>query len=186
MESVWGTVVGGILGFVASVLPRFMELLEIYFTRKQDHENTAQQIDAAKKGISVTQVRTVSKMAVPTEGEVFAPGIAPEDDDNLDTNYQLPDVVEGPSYFTMFWNMMRSSVRPILTYGFFAMFLYVKIRGFRYGLFVEHTPVVQLLPIVWDEGTASLFAAVLAFWFGSRAFEKSRVLLGKVELDGTT
>ena len=181
-SSVWGTVVGGILGFLASVLPRLFELLDAAYTHTQQREDTAQKIDAAKEGITVTEAGT-SKMAVPVEGEVFAPGIAPEDDDNEDTNYQLPVTLEGPSYLQKFWNMFSVTVRPVVTYGFFILFLYVKIRGFRYGLFVEHTPIVQLLPAVWDEGTSSLFAAVLAFWFGSRAFEKSKALSGKVEND---
>ena len=66
-----------------------------------------------------------------------------------------------------------------MTWGFFAIFVFVKLKGFYQGIIVDHTPMVQLLPVIWDEGTESLFAAVLAFWFGSRAFEKGKALIGR-------
>lgn len=176
-----GTLVGGLLGFMASVLPRLFELMENYFNHKHQQEAEAQQIDAATKGIVVARTMTNAKVLVPVEGEVSAPGIPPESGDTTLEVEEAPAIIEGPAFFTRLFNTLRFSVRPIVTYGFFALFLFVKIKGFYHGMLVDHTPVIQLLPVVWNEGTESLFAAVLAFWFGSRAFEKSRALLGKQE-----
>jgi len=33
---------------------------------------------------------------------------------------------------------------------------------------------VDAIPKLWDEETAALFASVVAFWFGNRAFDKSK------------
>lgn len=69
-----------------------------------------------------------------------------------------------------FLNFLRGSVRPVLTYAFFALFVYVKIKALHVGIGQE--PVVTLLPVVWDEEASVLLAAIVAFWFGSRLFRK--------------
>ena len=184
----WGTIVGGILGFLASVLPKVFELVEGYFRHIQDHAMQAQQIEAVSKGVTLVRPESTTIVAGPVEGEVPAPGIPPELDttapaitDTNDANDADTDGAPGepPSFFADFFATLRASVRPVITYGFFVLFLFVKLKGLYQGMIVDHTPVIQLLPIVWDEGTESLFAAILAFWFGSRAFEKSRALVGK-------
>lgn len=66
---------------------------------------------------------------------------------------------------------LRASVRPVITYGFF--FLLVGIdavlayRGLSSG--VEFNILADQL---WDDETQALFAAIIAFHFGGRAFGK--------------
>lgn len=66
---------------------------------------------------------------------------------------------------------LRASVRPVITYGFF--FLLVGIdcaliwHGFSKG--VEFTEMANQL---WDDDTQALFASIIAFHFGGRAFGK--------------
>jgi hypothetical protein len=65
----------------------------------------------------------------------------------------------------------RASVRPIITYGFF--FLLVGIdcvlayKGLTSG--VEFNVLADQL---WDDETQALFAAIISFHFGGRAFGK--------------
>jgi hypothetical protein len=33
----------------------------------------------------------------------------------------------------------------------------------------EHVEFIQAMPLIWDPETSSLFAAIISFWFGSRA-----------------
>jgi hypothetical protein len=178
----WGTIVGGILGFMAAVLPKLFEIIEAYFTHRATHESQAQEIEAASKGVAIARSGNV-KIAVPVEGEVAAPGIPADEDEISDVVAESgePAIVSRSGFLLGLWDTLRYTVRPVVTYGFFILFLVVKIKGFYHGILVDHTPVIQLLPVIWDEGTESLFAAVLAFWFGSRAFEKSKALLGKQE-----
>lgn len=66
---------------------------------------------------------------------------------------------------------LRASVRPVITYGFF--FLLVAIdatlayKGISSG--VDFTVLADQL---WDNETQALFASIIAFHFGGRAFGK--------------
>jgi hypothetical protein len=66
---------------------------------------------------------------------------------------------------------LRASVRPVITYGFF--FLLVAIdatlayKGINSG--VEFNVLADQL---WDNETQALFASIIAFHFGGRAFGK--------------
>jgi hypothetical protein len=34
--------------------------------------------------------------------------------------------------------------------------------------------LTQALNVLWDDDTKAIFAAIISFWFGSRAIDKSR------------
>jgi len=69
---------------------------------------------------------------------------------------------------------LRASVRPIITYAFFMLFAAVKGSGLYMLIVVEGLLIAEALPRIWDEETQALFAAVMSFWFGSRALSKFR------------
>jgi hypothetical protein len=66
---------------------------------------------------------------------------------------------------------LRASVRPVLTYGFFLLLVFVDIAGFWYGYYMS-VPFNDLLNMLWDSDTQALFASIIAFHFGGRAFGK--------------
>ena len=192
-----GTMVGAVLGFLGAVLPKVFELISAYMLHRQQHETQAQQIDAATKGVTVDKASTrdasVTVSVAPVEGEVPAPGIPPDlsNTSSLNTEVMMDPTAVGDAadsetpddptstFWIKLFNTLRYSVRPVITYGFFVLFLVIKLQGLFHGMIEDHTPIVQLLPVIWDEGTESLFAAILAFWFGSRAFEKTKALREK-------
>ena len=65
----------------------------------------------------------------------------------------------------------RSLVRPIITYGLFLLLVFVEINGFIYA---TNTGVAfpVAMNMLWDEDMKIVWASVLSFWFGSRAFAK--------------
>jgi len=65
----------------------------------------------------------------------------------------------------------RASVRPVLTYGFFLLLVFVDVAGFWYGYHMS-VPFNDLLNMLWDSDTQALFASIIAFHFGGRAFGK--------------
>ena len=66
---------------------------------------------------------------------------------------------------------LRASVRPVITYGFF--FLLVGIDAtLAYKGLTSGIDFVQLAEQLWDDETQALFAAILRFHFGGRAFGK--------------
>jgi hypothetical protein len=65
----------------------------------------------------------------------------------------------------------RASVRPVITYGFF--FLLVGIDAvLAYKGLTSGVDFVQLADQLWDNETQALFASIIAFHFGGRAFGK--------------
>ena len=66
---------------------------------------------------------------------------------------------------------LRASVRPVITYGFFLLLVFVDIGGFWYGYYMS-VPFNDLLEMLWDNETQALFASIIAFHFGGRAFGK--------------
>ena len=66
---------------------------------------------------------------------------------------------------------LRASVRPVITYGFFFLLVFVDIGGFWYGYYMS-VPFNDLLEMLWDNDTQALFASIIAFHFGGRAFGK--------------
>ena len=65
---------------------------------------------------------------------------------------------------------LRSGVRPILTYGFFALFAFVEIGGFVYAW--QHGVDFDVLILkLWDADTQIIFASIISFHFGGRAFK---------------
>ena len=66
---------------------------------------------------------------------------------------------------------LRASVRPVITYGFFFLLLFVDIGLFVYG-WHQGTSFVELAEMLWDSDTQALFASIIAFHFGGRAFGK--------------
>jgi len=66
---------------------------------------------------------------------------------------------------------LRASVRPVITYGFF--FLLVAIDAtLAYKGITSGVEFNELANQLWDNETQALFASIIAFHFGGRAFGK--------------
>jgi hypothetical protein len=70
-----------------------------------------------------------------------------------------------------FMKDLRASVRPVITYGFFFLLVFVDVGLFLYG-WHRNTDFKELAEMLWDAETQALFASIIAFHFGGRAFGK--------------
>ena len=66
---------------------------------------------------------------------------------------------------------LRALVRPVITFGFFFLLVAIDLGLFLYG-WNRGTDFVQLADLLWDDDTQALFASIIAFHFGGRAFGK--------------
>ena len=66
---------------------------------------------------------------------------------------------------------LRASVRPVITYGFFFLLVFVDVGLFVYG-WNRGVSFTELAEMLWDSDTQALFASIIAFHFGGRAFGK--------------
>lgn len=68
---------------------------------------------------------------------------------------------------------LQKSVRPVITYAFFGLFATIEITLLMQAL-EKGTDFAEAIQLLWDEDTKAIFAAIISFWFGSRAIEKAR------------
>ena len=68
---------------------------------------------------------------------------------------------------------LRGSVRPVITYAFFLLFVFVEVSAYL-SLTAQGVSGLDAVDAVWDEDTKALFAAVIAFWFGGRAIARGK------------
>ena len=68
---------------------------------------------------------------------------------------------------------LQKSVRPVITYAFFLLFATIEITLLMEAL-KAGTNFSEAINVLWDDETKGIFAAILSFWFGSRAIDKAR------------
>jgi len=66
---------------------------------------------------------------------------------------------------------LRAGVRPIITYGFFFLLVAIDTTLAFHGI-TANVPFNELADQLWDNNTQALFASIIAFHFGGRAFGK--------------
>jgi len=66
---------------------------------------------------------------------------------------------------------LRAATRSLITFGFFLLLVFIDLGLIIYG-FVYKVDFLQLAEMLWDSNTAALFASIIAFHFGGRAFGK--------------
>ena len=70
-----------------------------------------------------------------------------------------------------FINALKASIRPVITYVFFFLFVAVKVAA-AWVMIASGQSVPEMLKAVWDADTMALFGTIIAFWFGARVLEK--------------
>lgn len=76
---------------------------------------------------------------------------------------------------TWLWvEALIQSVRPIITYSFFALYGAVKWSQIQLALAATSDELWRVLPVVWHEQDQAIFATIISFWFGQRAMRHFR------------
>lgn len=68
---------------------------------------------------------------------------------------------------------LQKSVRPVITYAFFGLFCVIEVTLLLEAI-DKGTDFSEAINLLWDDDTKAIFAAIISFWFGSRAIEKAR------------
>ena len=145
------TLLGSLLGFGTSFLPEVLN----YFKRGQEQKHELQRM---KMEIELMAKRSEFKIQeLDKEAEIKeAEGL-----------YKHDSVDAGG-----FINALRGSVRPIITYAFFGLFVAIKVTALINLMSLPEMQLNMALSMIWDDQTAGLFSAIMAFWFGNRAVSK--------------
>lgn len=140
-----------LIGIFGSLLPSVVRIFERKQELKHEVEITKIKLDAAIKAAEANLKLEEIKADV-------AEGQSIRDHDKS---------VDGGKFI----NALRASIRPVVTYLFFFLFVAVKVAA-AYVMLVNGQSVPEMLKAVWDSETMALFSTIMAFWFGSRILEK--------------
>jgi hypothetical protein len=145
------TLLGSLLGFGTSFLPEILN----YFKAGQEHKHNLErmqlEMDLMSKR-SELKIQELDKQAEIKETEGL---------------YKHDSMDAGG-----FVNALRGSVRPVITYAFFGLFVAIKAVAVMTLMNDQGADLAGALNVIWDDNTAGLFAAIMSFWFGNRAVSK--------------
>ena len=145
------TIIGSLLGFGTSFLPEVLN----YFKRGQEHKYELQRMQMEMELMAKRSELNIAELD--KEAEI-------KETEGL---YKHDNVDAGG-----FINALRGSVRPIITYAFFGLFVAIKVTALLSLLNQTGVSLNIALDTIWDDQTAGLFAAIMSFWFGNRAVSK--------------
>jgi len=66
---------------------------------------------------------------------------------------------------------LNGTVRPMLAYGFFVFYVFMKLRCCNIASYVS---LLAQIENIWGENDYAIFAGVISFYFGQRTFSKLR------------
>ena len=169
------TLLSSLLSFLAGGLPKILSFVQDRADKKQElalaQLQTAHELEMRKQGyeaqarveeIKLDQIQQQS--AAQTQQSVIDAQRA-----ELQAIYAHDmSLNEGTSTWM---KNLRASVRPVITYGFFFLLVFVDVGLFWYG-WQQKQDFTQLANMLWDDDTQALFASIIAFHFGGRAFGK--------------
>jgi len=144
------TLLGSLLGFGSSFLPEVLNFFKAGQEHKQKMESMKLEMELMSKR-SELQLSLLDKQADIKETEGL---------------YKHDSIDAGG-----FVNALRGSVRPVITYAFFGLFVAVQIV-IMVKVMDEGGDWAAAVTLMWTAETSGLFAAIMSFWFGNRAVSK--------------
>tara|TARA_R110001592_G_scaffold221535_1_gene476399 strand:+ start:22 stop:480 length:459 start_codon:yes stop_codon:yes gene_type:complete len=144
------TLLGSLLGFGSSFLPEVLNFFKAGQEHKQKMESMKLEMELMSKR-SELQLNMLDKQADIKETEGL---------------YKHDSIDAGG-----FVNALRGSVRPVITYAFFGLFVAVQIV-IMVKVMDEGGDWASAVTLMWTPETSGLFAAIMSFWFGNRAVSK--------------
>ena len=155
------SLLGTLLGFGTSIVPEVLG----YFKQKQANEQELNMLEAKAKYAS--QLSELKLKELDAEADIQETKSIYEHERTIDSG--------------AFINSLRGSVRPVITYLFFMMFICVK-GVLMYALIAnQNLDWTVAIEMAWDSETQAIFSAIIAFWFGNRAMSKARKYIASKE-----
>lgn len=148
------SVLGGLVGLSGSLAPAILGFFDKKHERKHNEEMRRIEMEAVRAGhkFQLEQAEVVAGQAETT------------------ALYSHDESMSGSGGVIM--STVRASVRPVITYAFFLLFLVIKLTGLYTAWWVQNVPLAPAMYALWDPNTEAMFAAIMSFWFGQRALKK--------------
>lgn len=158
------TLLSTVVSFLAGGLPKILDFMQDRSDKKQE--------------LALAQLQMERELALAERGYIAQQRVEEIRTDQIALQTQVQErealynhdiqIAQGASQWVI---NLRSIVRPVITFGMFSMLVLVNIFGFFYA-WNQGVPFDQAMQILWDDDSATIFASVIAFWFGTQAFGK--------------
>lgn len=161
------TLLTTVVSFLAGNTPKFLE----FFQQKSDQKHElalaqlqmTQQLELQKAGfVAQKDLEEIkfNELKTQTESSDYQARIS-------DINSARVNDIETSKGASTWVINARSLVRPAITFGLFAIFLFVELFGCWYAYYngVDFTAALKLL---WNSETQIVWASIVGFYFGTR------------------
>ena len=169
------TLLSTVISFLMGGLPKILDFLQDRQDKKQELAlaamQTAHELEMRKQGFEaqarVEEIHT-QQIQMQSDAQTKQTLIAAQQAEMQAVYAHDMSLNEGTSVWV---KNLRALVRPVITFGFFFLLVAIDLGLFLYG-WNRGTDFSQLANLLWDDDTQALFASIIAFHFGGRAFGK--------------
>lgn len=160
-----------LLSFLAGGLPKLLDFFQDKSDKKHEIALAQMQIERElelrKAGFEAqARVEEIKTDQLTINAEVTTQQIALQEKQALYAH----DIAIGEGASRWVINA-RALVRPVITYGMFALLCFINTFGAAYAWHLG-TPFETVIANLWDADTQIIWASIISFWFGSQAFAK--------------
>ena len=158
------TLLTTIVSFLSGGIPRILDFF-------QDRNDKKHELDMAN--LQFTRELELQKAGLQSQEhieEIRLDGIQAQTAASEREALYSHDVEIGKGASTWVINA-RALVRPAITFGLFSLLAFVEIYGFYYA-WASGSTFEVVMETLWDDEMQTVWASVVAFHFGTRAFGK--------------
>ena len=169
------TLISSLISFLMGGLPKVLDFLQDRADKKHEIQlaqmQTERELELRKAGFEIErQIEEIKLDEIKTQtASVEKVSLIDAQKSEMEAIY-AHDIAIGQGASQWMINY-RTGVRPTITYGFFGLLMLVEIGLFFYG-WNRGVEFKDLANMLWDDDTQALFASIIAFHFGGRAFGK--------------
>ncbi len=142
------TLLASIAGFITSIIPEIIKIKK----EKNDKEHELEIIDRQIEYSKTAQDAKFSELGIRQDISEFSA---------LYSTY---------STGILWIDALNGTVRPVLTYCFFSLYVYIKTLQYQYIISSEN--IMEYIQTIWTTDDQTIFAGIVSFYFGQRAFTK--------------
>ena len=146
------SLLGSLLGFGTSFLPKVMDFFQDRADKAHELKVMSLQIEQAER---IAQIKLEQ---INVEADV-------REIESLHKSMQPTGVP--------FIDGLRGSVRPVITYVFMGLFIFVEVSAYL-SLTAAGVSSLDAVDAVRTDQVMGLFAAIISFWFGGRALNRKK------------
>lgn len=161
------TIISSIIGFISSWIPEILQIIRMHYNNKQSMNLLSSKIELLKNNLNTnSDIDDVLKSINPSLNCNICNSM-------INGNYMNNNLINASS------DIFNLSVRPVLAYGFFILYLFIKYIQFQYVKsyiaihsaenFLNLIDKMQIiLMFLWSEQDQVFLPMIISAYFGNR------------------